>query len=89
MVFPAPAGLRVVVEITERALATRPADLLRAVERVREVGWGVALDDVGAAGDPCPRAVERARHRQVVGVEDADDVAGAVDQAVQAVGAAR
>ncbi|WP_222196145.1 diguanylate cyclase domain-containing protein [Modestobacter italicus] len=44
----APAGLRVVVEITERALATRPADLLRAVERVREVGWGVALDDVGA-----------------------------------------
>ncbi|WP_138757958.1 diguanylate cyclase domain-containing protein [Modestobacter altitudinis] len=44
----APAGLRVVVEITERALATRPADLLRAVERVREVGWGIALDDVGA-----------------------------------------
>ncbi|MEU2350800.1 diguanylate cyclase [Modestobacter sp. NPDC049651] len=44
----APAGLRVVVEITERALATRPADLLRAVERVRELGWGIALDDVGA-----------------------------------------
>jgi diguanylate cyclase (GGDEF)-like protein/PAS domain S-box-containing protein len=44
----APAGLRVVVEITERALATRPADLLRAVARVREVGWGIALDDVGA-----------------------------------------
>jgi diguanylate cyclase (GGDEF)-like protein/PAS domain S-box-containing protein len=44
----APSGLRVVVEITERALATRPADLLRAVERVREVGWGIALDDVGA-----------------------------------------
>jgi diguanylate cyclase (GGDEF)-like protein/PAS domain S-box-containing protein len=44
----APAGLRVVVEITERALATRPADLLRAVQRVREVGWGIALDDVGA-----------------------------------------
>jgi len=44
----APTGLRVVVEITERALATRPADLLRAVERVREVGWGIALDDVGA-----------------------------------------
>ncbi|MBB3675377.1 diguanylate cyclase (GGDEF)-like protein/PAS domain S-box-containing protein [Modestobacter versicolor] len=44
----APAGLRVVVEITERALATRPADLLRTVQRVREVGWGIALDDVGA-----------------------------------------
>ena len=44
----APAGLRVVVEITERALAARPADLMRAVERVREVGWGIALDDVGA-----------------------------------------
>jgi diguanylate cyclase (GGDEF)-like protein/PAS domain S-box-containing protein len=44
----APAGLRVVVEITERALATRPADLLRAVDRVREIGWGIALDDVGA-----------------------------------------
>jgi diguanylate cyclase (GGDEF)-like protein/PAS domain S-box-containing protein len=44
----APTGLRVVVEITERALATRPADLLRAVERVREVGWAIALDDVGA-----------------------------------------
>ncbi|MGN6132278.1 MAG: EAL domain-containing protein, partial [Nocardioidaceae bacterium] len=43
-----PAPLRVVLEITERALATRPAELLRAVERVRELGWGIALDDVGA-----------------------------------------
>lgn len=41
-------GLRVVLEITERALAVRPADLIRTVERVRERGWGVALDDVGA-----------------------------------------
>ena len=40
--------LRVVVEITERALAHRPAELLRTVDRVREIGWGVALDDVGA-----------------------------------------
>jgi EAL domain-containing protein (putative c-di-GMP-specific phosphodiesterase class I) len=38
----------VVLEITERALATRPAELLRTVERVRSVGWGVAVDDVGA-----------------------------------------
>jgi diguanylate cyclase (GGDEF)-like protein/PAS domain S-box-containing protein len=44
----ASASLRVVVEITERALAARPAELLRTVERVRDLGWGVALDDVGA-----------------------------------------
>ncbi|NIH70225.1 diguanylate cyclase domain-containing protein [Modestobacter marinus] len=44
----APSELRVVMEITERALAARPAELLRTVERVRELGWGVALDDVGA-----------------------------------------
>jgi PAS domain S-box-containing protein len=43
----APGQLRVVLEITERALAARPADLLRTVERVRDLGWGVALDDVG------------------------------------------
>lgn len=40
--------IRVVLEITERALATRPAELLRTVSRVRDLGWGVALDDVGA-----------------------------------------
>ncbi|WP_298992848.1 diguanylate cyclase domain-containing protein [uncultured Pseudokineococcus sp.] len=44
----APGDLRVVVEITERALAHRPAELLRTVDRVREIGWGIALDDVGA-----------------------------------------
>jgi diguanylate cyclase (GGDEF)-like protein/PAS domain S-box-containing protein len=44
----APGDLRVVIEITERALAARPAELLRTVERVRDLGWGVALDDVGA-----------------------------------------
>ena len=43
-----PGDLRVVLEITERALAARPAELLRTVERVRALGWGVALDDVGA-----------------------------------------
>ena len=37
-----------VLEITERALAARPAELLRTVERVRALGWGIALDDVGA-----------------------------------------
>src|ERR1700712_1214141 len=44
----APGELRVVMEITERALATRPAELLRTVERVRQLGWAIAVDDVGA-----------------------------------------
>jgi diguanylate cyclase (GGDEF)-like protein/PAS domain S-box-containing protein len=44
----APGELRLVLEITERALAARPAELLRTVERVRSLGWGVAVDDVGA-----------------------------------------
>ncbi|MGY1807888.1 EAL domain-containing protein [Blastococcus sp. SYSU D00669] len=44
----APGQLRVVLEITERALAARPAELLRTVERVRSAGWGLAVDDVGA-----------------------------------------
>lgn len=44
----APGQLRVVLEITERALAARPAELLSTVERVRSVGWGIAVDDVGA-----------------------------------------
>ncbi|MGI9156112.1 MAG: sensor domain-containing phosphodiesterase [Marmoricola sp.] len=44
----APGELRIVLEITERALVARPAQLLRTVERVRELGWAVALDDVGA-----------------------------------------
>ncbi len=44
----APGDLRVVMEITERAIAARPAELLRTVERVRELGWAIAVDDVGA-----------------------------------------
>jgi EAL domain-containing protein (putative c-di-GMP-specific phosphodiesterase class I) len=43
-----PPGLRPFIEITERALTARPAELLRAVAQVRDLGWGVALDDVGA-----------------------------------------
>jgi EAL domain-containing protein (putative c-di-GMP-specific phosphodiesterase class I) len=42
------SGVRIVLEVTERALAARPAELLSTVARVRELGWGVALDDVGA-----------------------------------------
>ena len=41
-------SLRVILEVTERALTVRPAELLRALEWARERWWGVALDDVGA-----------------------------------------
>ncbi len=34
--------------MTERALANKPAELLRVVEDIRAQGWGIALDDVGA-----------------------------------------
>ncbi|CAN5317540.1 hypothetical protein BH09ACT10_BH09ACT10_23000 [soil metagenome] len=47
----APGELRIVFEITERAVSARPAELLRTVERVREAGWGLALDDVGVEAD--------------------------------------
>lgn len=42
------ASLRVVVELTERALTSNPTQLLRLVARIRSRGWGIALDDVGA-----------------------------------------
>ena len=40
--------LRVFIEVTERSLTARPAELLATIERVRPAGVGVALDDVGA-----------------------------------------
>lgn len=40
--------LQVVLEITERSLMVRPARLLITAKRVRELGWGLALDDVGS-----------------------------------------
>jgi EAL domain-containing protein (putative c-di-GMP-specific phosphodiesterase class I) len=40
--------LNIVAEITERALTTRPAELLRAVRELRAGGCVIALDDVGA-----------------------------------------
>ena len=43
--------LRVVVELTERALTTDPTQLLQVVARIRARGWGIALDDVGADRD--------------------------------------
>ncbi|MBI5087733.1 MAG: EAL domain-containing protein [Actinobacteria bacterium] len=47
--------LRVVLELTERALMRRPAELLRVVQWARSHGWGIALDDVGA--DPASLAL--------------------------------
>jgi EAL domain-containing protein (putative c-di-GMP-specific phosphodiesterase class I) len=47
--------LRVVTEITERAIAADPSALLSATASCREAGWGVALDDVGA--DPMSLAL--------------------------------
>ena len=47
--------LQVVMEVTERAVARDPAGLLGAVARARQIGWGVALDDVGA--EPASLAV--------------------------------
>jgi EAL domain-containing protein (putative c-di-GMP-specific phosphodiesterase class I) len=43
-----PSELDIFFEVTERALTLHPAQLLEAVERVREAGFGIALDDVGA-----------------------------------------
>lgn len=44
----ADGDLQVVLEITERALAARPADLMATAQRVRSAGLRIALDDVGA-----------------------------------------
>jgi EAL domain-containing protein (putative c-di-GMP-specific phosphodiesterase class I) len=43
--------LRVVAELTERALTADPAHLLGLVALLRSRGWGIALDDVGADRD--------------------------------------
>ena len=40
--------LNIFFEVTERALTSRPAQLLETVERMRTAGFGIALDDVGA-----------------------------------------
>jgi len=47
--------LRVVTEMTERAIAADPCALLAATESCRLSGWGIALDDVGA--DPMSLAL--------------------------------
>lgn len=40
--------LRIVIEVTERSVAARPAELLWTASWIRDQGWGIALDDVGA-----------------------------------------
>lgn len=42
-----PGELQVVLELTERDLAFRPAELLASVRRLRTAGWRIAMDDVG------------------------------------------
>src|SRR3954454_23131313 len=44
----AKAEVRVMTEITERAMTVRPAELLSTAGGIRDAGWGIALDDVGA-----------------------------------------
>jgi hypothetical protein len=39
------------MELTERALTARPRALLDMVDRIRALGWGIAIDDVGADPD--------------------------------------
>jgi EAL domain-containing protein (putative c-di-GMP-specific phosphodiesterase class I) len=43
----ASASLRIVLEVTERAVVQQPAELLRLVDWARERSWGIALDDIG------------------------------------------
>ncbi|HYI38615.1 MAG TPA: EAL domain-containing protein [Thermoleophilaceae bacterium] len=42
-----PRDLRLVIEVTERALASHPANLLPTIDELRSHGIGIALDDVG------------------------------------------
>ncbi|MDQ1650283.1 MAG: hypothetical protein QOG60_2340, partial [Frankiaceae bacterium] len=48
LVEQARAQLPLMLEITERDLAGRPADLLASLMAARRQGWGIAVDDVGA-----------------------------------------
>src|SRR3954471_860646 len=56
--------LRVVTEMTERAVASDPSALLTAAATARTSGWGVAFDDVGA--NPASLALMPFVHPDVV-----------------------
>ncbi|MCW2779266.1 MAG: hypothetical protein JWN17_2991 [Frankiales bacterium] len=81
-------SLRVVSEMTERALTRDPAALLAAVERARAVGWGVAMDDVGV--EPASLALMPFVHPDVVKLDmhlvqqPADDATSATASAILA-----
>lgn len=47
--------LSIMIEITERALTERPAEMLNRVAYLRDLGCGIAIDDVGA--DPASLAL--------------------------------
>ena len=48
-------GLRIVLEVTERAVVHSPAELLQLVDWARQRSWGIALDDIGE--DPASLAM--------------------------------
>lgn len=48
-------SLRIVLELTERAVVHRPAELLALVDWARQRSWGIALDDIGE--DPASLAM--------------------------------
>ncbi|WP_432828374.1 sensor domain-containing phosphodiesterase [Dactylosporangium sp. CA-092794] len=59
--------LRVVTELTERAIGDDPSALVTAAEACRGAGWGVALDDVGA--QPASLSVMPFVHPDVVKID--------------------
>jgi EAL domain-containing protein (putative c-di-GMP-specific phosphodiesterase class I) len=51
LIVGATTGLRVTIEVTERALLANPGRLLTTMSVARRLGYGVALDDVGSNPD--------------------------------------
>ncbi len=45
----AESSMRVFIEVNDTALAADPAGVLATVDRARELGWGVSVDDVGSS----------------------------------------
>ena len=48
----AESHLRVFVEVNDRALVADPSGVLAAADRAREMGWGIAIDNVGSSPSP-------------------------------------
>ena len=88
--------LRVIFEITERAMTEHPAELLEMVSVLREFGCGVALDDLGA--DLRSLALMPLLQPDVIKLDmrlvqqhpnaDVGQIAGAVQMQTEATGAA-